>query len=200
MAKKARSTFIYILLLSLVVIILIPPFFYFYYRRFVYVSVNAVEKGKHTLLVLGASVIENSKPSAALQDRLNLAHKLYLDGKVERIIVSGARDSEDYDEPFVMKNELVNLGIPEELIIEDPRGYSTFDSCINAKDTYNSDEVTILSQGFHLPRALFICKSIGISNATGVYSTGSFSTNYSRWYTVREVMAMYKAIWDVVRY
>lgn len=180
----------------LIVLLLIPPIQYYYFRRFVYVNVDSVPKEQFKVVVLGASVRDNEYPSNALQERLDTAVDLYNAGNVSEIVVSGSTDGETYDEPKVMKTALVKAGVPENLIVEDGKGYRTFDSCKNIRQLYKTEKVIIVSQGFHLPRALFLCRSMGI-NAEGVYSTGAFSTYYSRWYTVREVLAMYLAVWNV---
>jgi vancomycin permeability regulator SanA len=187
-----------VLVVAFLLMLFIPPILYFYYRRFIYKSVEVVTEGQHTLLVLGAGLWGGDTPSHALQDRLDVAVKLSNNQKVGQIIVSGAEDSEFYDEPKVMKETLVKLGVSDSLIIEDDEGNRTYESCYRAKYVYNKSEVVIISQGYHLPRALFLCRSMGI-DALGVYSTGNFSTYYSRWYTVREVAAMYVAVWDIIR-
>ncbi len=179
-----------------IVLVLIPPMQYYYFRQFIYKSVDSVPEREYILLVLGASVKENEYPSNALQERLDTAVTLFESGKVAEIVVSGSKDGETYDEPKVMKTALVKAGVPENLIVEDGEGDRTFSSCKNLSDRNITEPVIIISQGFHLPRALFLCRSLGVS-AEGVYSVGSFSTFYSRWYTIREILAMYLAVWDV---
>lgn len=187
----------WVFLAVIVILLLIPPILYFVYRRYVYISTDSVPNNQGYALVLGAAVSDEDTPSSALQDRLDAARELYVKGKVDKILVSGSRNSEFYDEPKAMKNALVKVGVPEDAIIEDGEGYHTADSCRRAKEVYGLSKVIVVSQGFHLPRALFLCRSFGIE-ATGVYATGNFSTYYSRWYTVREVLAMYLAVFDVL--
>lgn len=177
----------------------IPPFLYYYYRQRVYVSVEAVPEDPQTVMVLGAAVYPNDTPSSALQDRLNMAVSLYKEKNVSRILVSGARDSDSYDEPRAMKAELVKAGVPEEIILEDNLGLRTYDSCRRAKTEFGITSLLVVSQGFHLPRALFLCGSVGI-DVTGIYATGLFSSYHSDWYNLREIAAMYLAVWDVVKF
>lgn len=181
-----------IIILSALVMVAIPPLLYTFYRRYVYVDTSAVPKDEGAAMVLGTGINSN-----ALQDRLNVATTLYKEGKISTILVSGTRNSDFYDEPKAMTELLVKAGVPEEIITQDGGGYRTFDSCLHAKETFKLDKLIVISQGFHLPRALFLCRALGI-DATGVYSVGGFSTYYSRWNTVREVLAMYRAVWDVV--
>lgn len=185
-----------VVVLSAIVLLAIPPLLYFYYRRYIYVSVEAVGETHKTGMVLGAAVYPGGTPSSALRERLDTAIELYKSGKIERILVSGAHDV-GYDEPRAMKIALVESGIPPEAVIEDNLGLRTFDSCRRAKSEFEISELLVISQGFHLPRALFLCRSMGIQ-ASGVYSVGPFSTYYNRWYTIREVGAMYVAVWDVL--
>ena len=184
--------------MAVIILLAIPPVLYFYYRRFVYTSIEAVTDQPIDIMVLGAGLGPDASPSNALQERLNAAVQLYEKKNVKTILVSGAKDSEYYNEPKAMKAELVKAGIPEEKIIEDGGGYRTYDSCNRAKNEYKYNSLVVVSQGFHLPRALFLCKALGIQ-ATGVFSTGSFSTYYSRQYTIREIAAMYVAVWDVMK-
>jgi len=194
--KIVGKVFGVLLVLFLIVLIAIPPMLYYYYRRYIYVSVDAVGDTHTTGMVLGAAVYPGGTPSSALRERLDTAIALYNDGKIKRILVSGAHDEEVYDEPRAMKAALVASGIPAEAVIEDNLGLRTYDSCRRAKSEFQIDDLLVISQGFHLPRALFLCRSVGIQ-ASGVYSVGTFSTYYSRWYTLREVAAMYVAVWDV---
>lgn len=185
--------------LAVIVVVSIPPSLYYYYRQFIYLSVEKVEDTPKTAMVLGAAVYPNDTPSNALQERLDMAVALYKADKVSRILVSGATDTGAYDEARAMKNELIEQGIPAELIIEDNMGLRTFESCKRAKNEFKFDSLLVVSQGFHLPRALFLCRAVGIQ-ATGIYSIGPFSSYHSNWYNLREVGAMYIAIYDIVRY
>lgn len=183
--------------LGLLILLAIPPTLYYHYRRYVFTSVDAVDRNPKVGMVLGAAVYKDGAPSSALRERLDTAVALYKEGKLEKILVSGSHEGSVYDEPKAMKAVLVESGVPTEAIIEDNWGFRTFDSCRRAKSEFQFNELLVVSQGFHLPRALFLCRSVGI-NAYGVYSVGPFSTYYSRWYTVREIGAMYKAVWDVI--
>jgi vancomycin permeability regulator SanA len=187
-----------IFVLFVLLLLFIPPLLYFYFRQFIYTSIDTVPIEKHQLMILGAGVIDGDTPSHALQERLNTAVALYQQGKVSTILVSGARDSDFYDEPKVMKEALEAAGVDSSIITQDGEGLRTYDSCYRVKNEYKLDNIIVISQGYHLPRALFLCKMLGVQS-TGVYSVGVFSTYYSRWYTIREVLAMYAAVWDIVR-
>ncbi|MCC7303963.1 YdcF family protein [bacterium] len=197
---RIMSKFVVLLALcTLFVMIAIPPFLYFYFRQKIYVSIDSVIDSPQTVMVLGAAVYSNDTPSGALQERLNTAAELYEKKNVVKILVSGARSSEYYDEPRTMRAELVKLGVPDEAILEDNLGLRTFDSCRRAKSEFGISSLLVVSQGFHLPRALFLCDSVGIET-TGIYATGNFSSYHGNWYNFREVAAMYLAVWDITRF
>lgn len=180
-----------------VLIVAIPPLIYFYYRRYIYVSVESVANNPRTVMVLGAAVYPDDTPSSALQERLNMAVELYKNGKVDRILVSGASDTGAYDEARAMKSALVQAGIPAESIIEDNQGTRTFESCKRAKSEFKIGSLLVVSQGFHLPRALFLCRGVNIESY-GIYALGNFSTYHSNWYNYREIGAMYLAFYDIL--
>lgn len=148
-------------------------------------------------MVLGARA-HPDRPSALLAARLDTAAQLYRDGKVRAILVSGAGVAESNFETDIMTEYLVAAGVPEEQIVADPAGFDTYDSCIRARDVYGVTEMLVVSQRFHVPRAVTICRSLGI-DAIGVGETATES-DYP-WVTgrmrVREWLANLKVVWDL---
>lgn len=180
---------------TLVLIVTFPLFVYYEYRQKIYVDSDSVEQ--HDIaIVFGAAAYGLDLPSPPLKDRLEIAAKLYHDGKIKKIIVSGDNSSEYYNEPLTMFNTLVKLEVNEKDIVQDPAGFRTYDTCVRAKKIFGVDKALLVSQGYHLPRAIFTCQAVGIE-ATGIYSTGDFSTYYNRWYSVREILAIYNAFADI---
>ena len=105
-------------------------------------------------LVFGAAVNKDGYPSDALEDRLLTAAALYSSGTVEKILVSGDNITDEYyNEPEAMKNFLLSLGVPEEVIKEDFAGARTYDSCIRAKEIWGIEQAILVTQEFHLPRS-----------------------------------------------
>lgn len=184
------ASFVFLLLLFT-----FPIFVYYNYRRFVYVDTESVEL-TDIAIVFGASAYSLEEASPPLQERLETAAKIYKGGKIKKIIVSGNKESPFYNEPLTMVNTLVKLGVDGNDIVEDFAGYRTYDTCVRAKKVFGVNKALLISQGYHLPRAIFICKSVGI-DATGVYSSGDFSTYYNRWYSIREILAIYNAFVDI---
>ena len=179
----------------MVFLILFPVFVYYNYRRHIYIDKDAVQE-TDIAIVFGASAYGLDTPSPPLKDRLETAAYLYNNGKIKKILVSGDNSSQYYNEPIVMLNTLMKLGVKGADIIPDYAGFRTYDTCLRAKKIFGVNKALLISQGYHLPRAIFICDAIGI-DATGIYSSGTFSTFYNRWYSIREILAMYSAFIDV---
>lgn len=121
------------------------------------------------ILVLGAGLKPDGSPSDMLRDRLAFACDLWEEGVSDTVLVSGDRASESYDEVTAMKNYLLAHGVPEEAILEDPKGYSTSESLKRAKDVFGYENVVVVTQRYHLYRALYIAQKTGL-DAKGVNS------------------------------
>ena len=121
------------------------------------------------ILVLGAGLKPDGSPSDMLRDRLSFACDLWNEGVSDTVLVSGDRASESYDEVTAMKNYLLAHGVPEEAILEDPKGYSTSESLKRAKDVFGYENVVVVTQRYHLYRALYIAQKTGL-DAKGVNS------------------------------
>lgn len=147
-------------------------------------------------LVLGAQVYPDGRPSSFLRNRLDLAVALHRAGKIKVIIVSGEQ-SQGYDEPGTMRNYLVQQGIPAGQIVIDPAGLDTYDSCIRARDVFGVDTVVVVTQSYHLYRAVTICRALGLT----VYGVGDRGARARadtwRRGVRRELGANVKMVWDV---
>lgn len=141
------------------------------------------------IIVLGAG-IWGDKPSPMLQDRLDEAIKLYEAGIAPKIIMSGDNGREGYDEVNVMKDYAINKGIPSEDIFMDHAGFSTYESIYRAKEVFKVEKAIIVTQKYHLYRALHIGNKLGI-NVTGV---GADPRKYSGqiFRELREILARNK--------
>ncbi len=151
-----------------------------------------------TVLVLGAEVLADGRPSRFLQARLDVAHALYARGGVERIILSGDGTSRFYDEPAGMRSYLHQRGVPEQVLVTDPEGLDTYASCERARSKFGVVRAIVVSQRYHLPRALAICRLLGLE-AWGVGDvTAKASPRTWAHGARREVAANLKLVWDVV--
>ncbi len=141
-------------------------------------------------IVLGASV-EDNVPSPILADRANAAIELFNDGKVSKILVTGDNASTTYDEVNPVQRYLLAAGIPAQDIFLDHAGFDTYSSMYRAKAIFDAKSAVVVTQDFHLPRALFTARELGI-DAYG-YNAGAASI----WDYLREIPASVKALLDL---
>ena len=128
---------------------------------------EAAKLGADCILVLGAGVREDGSLSPMLADRVNTAVSLYESGVSSRLLMSGDHGNENYDEVTPMKEAAVAAGVPSEAVFLDPAGYSTYDSLYRAKEVFGAEKIVIVTQEYHLYRALYIADALGLT-AVGV--------------------------------
>lgn len=147
-------------------------------------------------LVLGAGLRPDGSPSTYLRRRLDAARALYERGTVQVILVSGDNGSVGHDEPTAMHDYLVANGVPTSAVVLDYAGFDTHDSCVRAHRVFGVDAAVVLTQDYHVRRAVFSCTAAGIdTQGVGVSSAGVRSAQLRRW-ELREVAASYKGWWD----
>ncbi|MFW6597940.1 SanA/YdcF family protein [Propionibacteriaceae bacterium Y2011] len=149
-------------------------------------------------IVLGAQVHPDGRPSGFLLGRLEVAAELWRRGRISTILVSGDNDPEHNAEPDAMKRWLVAQGIPETVIACDPAGHDTFATMARAVGVYGLSEVTVISQTYHLPRALTTARLLGLTP----YGVGDTSARQwlPRWRRgeAREVFANLKMVGELL--
>ena len=118
-------------------------------------------------LVLGAQVDPDRRPSPFLTGRLEVARRLYLTGKVRVLLVTGDHMDWDYDEPDAMRAWLLGHGVPNTKIVLDHAGFDTYDSCARAARVFGVTRAIVVTQTYHLPRAVALCRRLGL-DAVGV--------------------------------
>lgn len=146
-------------------------------------------------LVLGAS-IKGGAPNRVLQERLDTALILYQEGKVKKLMLSGDNRTVDHNEPEAMKHYLLERGVPEKDLILDYAGRRTYDSCYRMKEVFGIESLIIITQDFHLPRALYLCNSLGV-DAVGIAADTNYPVQWLESY-FREVPATIQAWLDIV--
>ncbi|GAA4413862.1 hypothetical protein GCM10023187_42650 [Nibrella viscosa] len=147
-------------------------------------------------LVLGTSKhVKGGKENLFFRYRMEATARLFKEGKIKYIILSGNNDSEYYNEPSDMKKALIKLGVPESVLTLDYAGYRTFDSVVRCKEVFNQENITIISQNFHNARALYICAHEGI-NAVA-FAAQDVPDGYSFRTLIREYLARPRAMLDV---
>jgi SanA protein len=147
-------------------------------------------------IVPGALVKPDGKMSGMLGDRVKQAARLWHAGKVEKILVSGDHRSWSYDEPDTMRRALVNRGVAPRDVFEDHAGLDTWQTMVRARSIFGVRHAVVVTQGFHMPRALFLADQAGI-DATGLTSD-LHEYGYQGYKSdAREVLSRVKAIFDV---
>ena len=152
---------------------------------------------RRVAIVFGAQVRRNGTPSVVLRDRIETAVALYKSGKVEKLLMSGDNRFRDYNEPESMRQYALTLGMPDSDIVLDYAGRRTYDTCYRAREIFGVDSAVLVTQGFHMPRALFLCKAFGV-DAVGVEAENYYYLKRSRLYwNTRELLATVQSVWDV---
>ena len=153
---------------------------------------------KDVILVLGASVRPDGTPSDMLADRLATALDLYRSGRAGKILVSGDHGQRDYDEVRVMAEVLEAGGVPARDLFLDHAGFRTLDSAVRARRVFGVESALVVSNPFHVPRAVFLARQAGI-DATGVNATPRVRySRDTRWrHEAREALARVLAFLDV---
>ena len=147
-------------------------------------------------LVLGAGLRPDGSPSVYLARRLEAARDLYERGAVDVVLVSGDNGTPQHDEPTAMLDWLVAHGVPADHVVRDHAGFDTHDSCVRAHDVFGVEQAVVVTQDYHLRRAVFSCTAAGIA-AVGVgVSSQSVRPVQALTWRVRELPASWKAAWD----
>ena len=149
------------------------------------------------VIVFGAGLWRDGSPTPVLYDRVATAAHLYLAGKAEKLLMSGDNRFVNYNEPAAMRALAIQLGVPEEDIVLDYAGRRTYDTCYRARDIFGVHKAILVTQDFHLPRALYTCNLLGVE-AVGVPADQRIYHHESLFYwNLREVPATLIALWEV---
>ena len=148
------------------------------------------------ILVLGCRVRSNGVPSDMLHDRLTVGLRLYELGAAPKLLMSGDHGQTDYDEVNTMKQFAMDAGVPSQDIFMDHAGFSTYESMYRAKEIFQAEKILIVTQEYHLYRALYIAESLGLE-AYGVDAAlRSYGGQFS--YDVREILARVKDVFSCI--
>lgn len=160
-------------------------------RKKIITSQEALElQDVDCILVLGCKVKDNGEPSPMLLDRLITGTELYKEGAAPKILMSGDHGRDTYDEVNVMKKYALDNGIPSEDVFMDHAGFSTYDSIYRAKHIFEAKKVIIVTQEYHLNRALYLAHKLGLE----AYGVPADLRNYSGQFKrdIREIAARCK--------
>ena len=139
------------------------------------------------VLVLGAGLLPDGKPSLMLTERINTGVALYKSGAAPRLLMSGDHSREDHDEVNAMKDAAMAQGVPSEDIFMDHAGFSTYDSMYRAREIFGAEKLIIVTQAYHLPRALWIARRMGMEAVGVACDTARYRGQLYR--DLREVLA-----------
>jgi vancomycin permeability regulator SanA len=145
-------------------------------------------------IVFGAGLRRDGSPSTVLADRVRTAAGLYLRGRVESLLLSGSALSAMRDEPAAMRDLALALGVPEQAIRLDREGDRTFASCQRAADVFGVERALLVTQRFHLPRALAICQGLGIQAEGVAADLHPYSRRAQGYWSLREIPATLAAV------
>jgi SanA protein len=148
-------------------------------------------------IVFGAGLWRDGSPTPVLRDRVATAAELYFTGKVQRLLLSGDNRFIDYNEPGAMRAYALELGVPDEALVLDYAGRRTYDTCYRARDIFGVKQAILVTQNFHLSRALYTCQALGLE-AVGVSADRRVYRRRSlAFWNLREVPATLAALWEV---
>lgn len=147
-------------------------------------------------IVFGAGLRWDGSPTPVLRDRVKTAVNLYQQGNVKKLLLSGDNRFENYNEPGAMKAYAMELGVPEEDLVLDYAGRRTYDTCYRAQAIFKVDQAYLVTQNFHLPRALFLCDQFGVESIGINADIREYSNHSLRYWNMRESLAMVAALWD----
>jgi SanA protein len=147
-------------------------------------------------IIFGAGLRRDGTPTAMLRDRVLTGADLYFSGKVEKLLMSGDNRFENYNEPESMWQFALSAGVPDEAIVLDYAGRRTYDTCYRAKVIFGIKNALLVTQKFHLPRALFLCNTLGL-NATGVEASNCYWNGSPFVWDIREQFATIAAFLDL---
>jgi SanA protein len=152
---------------------------------------------KTVAVVFGAGLWRDGSPTPVLRDRVQTAANLYFAGKAQKLLMSGDNTTAYYNEPGAMLQYAIELGVPQEAVVVDYAGRRTYDTCLRAREIFGATDVILVTQSFHLPRAIFTCNNLGVKGVgvpadLRVYRRGSLL-----FWNLRELPATLTALWDL---
>jgi vancomycin permeability regulator SanA len=152
---------------------------------------------RRVAIVFGAGLWRNGTATPVLYDRVATAAQLYFAGKVEKLLMSGDNRFVNYNEPAVMREVALGLGVPEEAIVLDYAGRRTYDTCYRARAIFGVQEAILVTQNFHMPRALYTCNLLGVDSVGVDADLRVYRRSSMLYWSTRELLATADALWDL---
>jgi len=148
-------------------------------------------------IVFGAGLTRSGEATPVLKDRVQTAADLYFAGKAQKLLMSGDNRFVEYNEPEAMRRYALSLGVPEEAIVLDYAGRRTYDTCYRARAIFGVEEAILVTQAFHLPRALYLCNALGIPSVGVPAQNITYRRASLLYWNIRELPATLTALLDV---
>ncbi len=193
--KKYFKIFLYLAILGLVAIVAVNYYVKSSTKKNIYYSIKRFPKND-VGIIFGAG-INGSQPSKYLKDRLDAGILLWKAKRINKILLSGDNGRDEYDELTVMKNYCFNHGVDTTKIFIDYAGFDTYSTMYRAKHIFKIKKATLISQEYHLNRAIYIGNQLGIKSVGYSANKGEYlGYNYVRF---REYGSIFKSFFDVLR-
>jgi SanA protein len=157
-------------------------------RRYAEVAAVPAEPLPRIAIVFGAGVWSNGEPSPILFDRVATAVDLYKAGRVNKLLLSGDNRVANYNEPAVMRETAMKLGVPEADLVEDFAGRRSYDTCYRAREIFGVERAIVVTQAFHLDRVMYLCNGLGIDTIGVVADRQPYGSGRYGWET-RELVS-----------
>ena len=184
-------------LLSCLLVLLISRVIILIYANNKIFTLQNVNNDSRLAIVFGAGLWRNGSPTPVLRDRVAKAAELYFAGKVDKLLMSGDNRYIDYNEPAAMRTYALELGVADNAIVLDNAGRRTYDTCYRARAIFGLKRAILISQVFHLPRAIFTCNMLGV-DSVGVPADLQPYRKISLFYwNLREFPATLTAMWEI---
>jgi SanA protein len=148
-------------------------------------------------IVFGAGLTRSGEPTPALYDRVATAVDLYRRGLVHKLLLTGDNRFVNYNEPEAMRRTAERLGVPNENLVLDYAGRRTYDSCYRAHEIFGVKHAILVTQAFHLDRALYLCDAFGIDSIGVAADRRNYTQTSQAWWSIREAAATLAAWLDV---
>jgi SanA protein len=193
--KKYFKIFLYLVIFGLIAVISVNYYVKSSTKKQIYYSLKKFPKND-VGIIFGAG-INGDQPSKYLKDRLDAGILLYKANRINKILLSGDNGRDEYDELTVMKNYCFNHGVDTTKIFIDYAGFDTYSTMYRAKHIFNIKKATLISQEYHLNRAIYIGRKLGIKSVG--YSANQGDYLGYKYVTFREYASIFKAFFDVLR-
>lgn len=196
MRKHAKPFFLTALFLFAAVILIITTSYGVIHvksRGYIYGEVEKLPQAQ-VAVILGAAILRSGDLSPVLRHRADMAIQIYTAGKVDKILVTGDNSTLAHNEVNPVRKYLLKNNIPEEDVFLDHAGFDTYSSMYRARDVFKAEKIIVVSQGFHLPRAVYIARMLGVD----AYGMKADNGTYLFKNDIRELGADVKAVFNLL--